>query len=286
VGDIAGAGHWLLMQYDVTLDKVVLLNPANGINSATVRQIQSVSASVAANALTVGIAATSLDFRNATLTNGAPNAGVTVGAISLTVPSTATLGTVNAVAARLALIVAYNAGTPVLCIANLAGGVNLDETTLISPTTISTGATSASVIYSASAVAANSPFRVVGFVDITEVTAGTWATAPTTVQGYGGQALAALQSLGYGQTYQNLTASRAPGTVYYNTTGRPIMAIIAFNQPSGVGCQTFINGTLNSINQNNAGTGNSTAWLIVPPGSSYNTNSGSGIAIYSWFELR
>lgn len=32
VGDIGGAGHWLLMQYDVTLDKVVLLNPATGIS--------------------------------------------------------------------------------------------------------------------------------------------------------------------------------------------------------------------------------------------------------------
>lgn len=35
-GDIAGAGHWLLMQYDATLDKVVLLNPANGITTLSV----------------------------------------------------------------------------------------------------------------------------------------------------------------------------------------------------------------------------------------------------------
>ena len=33
-GDIAGAGHWLLMQYDATLDKVVLLNPALGITAS------------------------------------------------------------------------------------------------------------------------------------------------------------------------------------------------------------------------------------------------------------
>ena len=33
LGDIAGAGHWLLFQYDTALDKVVLLNPATGINS-------------------------------------------------------------------------------------------------------------------------------------------------------------------------------------------------------------------------------------------------------------
>lgn len=32
-GDIAGAGHWLEMQYDEALDKWVLMNPARGIMS-------------------------------------------------------------------------------------------------------------------------------------------------------------------------------------------------------------------------------------------------------------
>lgn len=31
VGDIAGAGHWLKLQYDATLDKWVLANPATGV---------------------------------------------------------------------------------------------------------------------------------------------------------------------------------------------------------------------------------------------------------------
>jgi hypothetical protein len=31
-GDIAGAGHWVELQYDLTLDKWVLLNPATGVN--------------------------------------------------------------------------------------------------------------------------------------------------------------------------------------------------------------------------------------------------------------
>lgn len=31
-GDIAGAGHWIELQYDLTLDKWVLLNPAAGVN--------------------------------------------------------------------------------------------------------------------------------------------------------------------------------------------------------------------------------------------------------------
>jgi hypothetical protein len=32
VGDIAGAGHWIELQYDLTLDKWVLLNPAMGVS--------------------------------------------------------------------------------------------------------------------------------------------------------------------------------------------------------------------------------------------------------------
>jgi hypothetical protein len=32
-GDIAGGGHWIELQYDVTLDKWLLLNPANGVNA-------------------------------------------------------------------------------------------------------------------------------------------------------------------------------------------------------------------------------------------------------------
>lgn len=33
-GDIAGGGHWIEMQYDLILDKWILLNPATGVNSS------------------------------------------------------------------------------------------------------------------------------------------------------------------------------------------------------------------------------------------------------------
>jgi hypothetical protein len=204
----------------------------------------------------------------------------------LTVPSTATLGTVNAVAARLALIVAYNAGTPVFCIANLAGGVNLDETLLISPTVISTGATSASVIYSASAVAANSPFRVVGFVDITEATAGTWATAPTVVQGIGGQALATMSSLGYGQTWQTFTVGtqRITGTTYYNTTGKPMFVSISTAlATSGAVGLTIGAVAVSSVGPTTTNNSMSGIFAIIPPGASY-VQTGAVPAI--WAELR
>lgn len=248
-------------------------------------QIQSVSASVAANALTAGYAGGSLSFRNATLTNGAPTS-ISVGALTITVPSTATLGTVSGQQAQLILLVAYNAGTPVLCIVNAGGGtnVNLDETTLISPTTISTGATSPSTIYSASTVAANSPFRLVGYINITEATAGTWATAPSLVQGQGGQALSTLQSLGYGQTWQ--TPARALATSYYNTTSRPIMISVSATSTSGSNLVISINGSTAAASAN--GVGNTiTTVAIVPPSGSYVANVSAGTpTLEFWTELR
>lgn len=40
VGDIAGAGHWIALQYDQTLDKLVLLNPATGVTPPSVPSVQ------------------------------------------------------------------------------------------------------------------------------------------------------------------------------------------------------------------------------------------------------
>ena len=157
--------------------------------------ITSVSASVASNALTLTYNGGDLDFRNATLASGVPISGVVVPSNSIVVPATATLGTASGVPSRLVLIEAYNGGTPVACVVNLAGTAQLDETNLISPTTISTGSTSANTIYSASAVGANSPYRIVGFIDNQQATAGLWASSPTKIQGMGGQARAALLPL-------------------------------------------------------------------------------------------
>lgn len=323
-GDIAGAGHWLWLQYDVTLDKWLLQNPAKGItvyaplasptftgtpaaptaalgtnttqlatmaalNAAIVArgQIMSVSAAVAANALTLGLNPCTLDFRASTPTLGTVNTRTISAALSLVVPSGATLGTTSAVAARLALLAIDNAGTVELAVTNLAGGNNLDESGVISTTAISAAATSASTIYSATA-RTNVPYRVVGFVD-TQATAGTWATAPALVQGVGGQALAALSSLGYGQTWLDVKSSRAVGTTYYNTTGRPILVAVAANSSVSNSTITY---TLNGLLCYGSSAGASTfilfACFIVPPGGSYviGMNQSGTLNVNSWNELR
>nr|WP_294864338.1 hypothetical protein [uncultured Pseudogulbenkiania sp.] len=248
-----------------------------GITDA--KQIQPIAAAVASNALTLTLNPTSLDFRANALNSGTVNSRSIGAAISLVVPSGATLGTVNATTARLVLLAIDNAGTVELAVANLAGGVNLDETTLISTTAISAAATSASMIYSTTA-RANVPFRVVGYIDITEATAGTWATAPSAVQGCGGNALSAMGSLGYGQTYQNVTGSRVSGTTYYNTTGRPIM--VFFGGGTGNTTSITVNGTTIGTNIISSG-GSPIIPFIVPPGSSY---SASSTTINTWYELR
>ncbi|ABC76443.1 hypothetical protein [Syntrophus aciditrophicus] len=277
-GDIPVDGI-AVVAYDGTCYQ--LLNPA----SSSLKQIQSIAASVGSNALSLTYNGGTLDFRNATLAVGAPVTGVDVSTISLTVPSGATLGTVNAIQAMLALVVLYNGGSPALGVVNMGGSVNLDETTLLSTTAISDAADSAAVVYSTNAIT-NSPFRVVGFINITEATAGAWATAPTLVQGHGGQAMAAMQSLGYGQTWQNVTASRSVNTTYYNTTSRPIMLSVTSSGGSPtLTMELYINGELMQ-RPSVSGTGVTTQMFvsaIIPSGASYKVAAG-GVAY--WLELR
>lgn len=281
-GDIAGAGHWIGLQYDATLDKWVLLNPAKGVIASTAyKELQSINATVAGNALTLVLNPTALDFRSSTLTTGAPNTRTVSDALSLVVPSGATLGTTNNIAARLVLIAIDNAGTVELAVINQSGGINLNESGVISTTTISAAASSASVAYSTTG-RTNVPYRVVGFIDITQATAGVWATSPSLIQGSGGQTLAAMSSLGYGQTWQNVTSSRSASTTYYNTTGKPIIACIttyvAINYYSYVnGVQVGGNGSDGSIL-----TRDQTVLVIPPGGSYYSTSAG----ITHWAELR
>lgn len=251
-------------------------------------KIQPISASVAANALTLTLNPTGLSFRSSPVSSGAVNNRFVGNALSLVVPSGATLGTVSGQAARLMLLAIDNAGVVELAVVNLAGGTNLDETTLISTTAISAASTAENVVYSTDG-RANVPFRVVGFIDILETTAGIWGAAPTTIQGQGGQALGALSSIGYGQSWQNLTGSRSAGVTYYNTTGRPIQIDVSGSMnATGVVINLSINGV--SVTGDAAYTAGAVSHVsaIIPPGASYNANGNGGSisSINNWSELR
>lgn len=233
--------------------------------------IQPITASVAGNALTVTLNPTSLAFRSSTLSSGTVNVRQVTAAINMTVSSGSTLGTVNNVASRIVVLAIDNSGTVELAVVNIAGGNQLDETNLIS-TTAEGGAGAAdsnNVIYSTTA-RSSVPYRVVGFIDSTQTTAGTWATAPSTIQGVGGQALAALSSLGYGQTWQSVT--RAASTTYYNTTGKPITIFCWMN--AGTTFQITIGGVALSGVSSSSTVGTPMLY-IIPPGMSYSYTGGA-----------
>ena len=184
-------------QVTVTTDTAgklyVFYNQLFGDNAPLNLQI---NASVAASALTIALkdrngndpsASSPVIFVASNGGNSVPRAITTP--LSLTVPSGATLGTTNGQANRIWIGLFDNAGTPVLGVYNSLNAAALgvlcwDETTAPNTTGISAGATSSQTWYTSGALTAK-PFRIIGYVESTQATAGTWTTTPSKVQLYG-----------------------------------------------------------------------------------------------------
>jgi hypothetical protein len=241
--------------------------------------IQSISASVGSNALTISASTLSLDFRSATLGSGTVTT-VSGAPANLVISSGSTLGTVSGQQSRIAVLALNNAGTIELAAVNIAGGVDLSETGLIS-TTAEGGAgaaDSATVIYSTTARSSLS-YRVIGYIESTQATAGTWATAPSVIQGAGGNALIGMSGFGFGQTWQSVT--RNASTTYYNTTGKPIIFFTSIATSNTV-TMTIGGVALPAVSAGS--TGNGLFMAIIPPGMSYSfTGTLSGLGTH---ELR
>ena len=288
--DVTGA----LKVPNLSVTNLSISGASNITNAQTFSQkIQPLSASTSGSALTITLSPTVLDFRGSTasgtnLTTGVSTVQIT-SPITLTVPSTATLGSVSSYAFRLVVLAINNAGTAELAVVNISGGNQLDETNTISTTTISASANSISTIYSTTG-RTNVLYRVVGFIDFPAGTAGTWATI-NEVQGIGGQALASLSSLGYGQTWQDVKTSpgRVAGTTYYNTTGKPIMVSIKGDLGDTVSIYSNSSGTPTTIiasgdGYNSGGTGSRAGvTAIIPPNWAYKSSS---MTVVLWMELR
>lgn len=269
-----------------TADNTVELLNYVRYGSAVFPEIKEISASVAANALTISASALSLDFRSSTLTSGTVTR-VTSTPANLVISSGSTLGTVSAVQSDIAVLAINNGGTIELAAVNVAGGVDLSETGVISTTAEggAGGADSATVVYSTTA-RSNFAYRVLGIIRSTQATAGTWATAPSLIQGAGGNAITSLMSLGQGQTWQNFTGSRALGSTYYNTTGKPIAYLVTVTLDGGDNFDMRVAGSQMAIMACPTGTVNMCGGsVIVPPGQSYGVNTSGGVLLL-WYEMR
>lgn len=233
-GDIAGAGHWLEMNFDTTLDKWVLQNPAYGVLTASTPAIK------AQSPLGIG-ASTTLDSSHV----GRPLYYSGASAGTLTLPASPLAGDA---------ITVYAVGTGNCTIQrNGAQTIYAQGQSAVTSIVLNTGA-SVTVIYDGSA----------------------WVQA------------SGNNSLGYGQTWQNVTASRSQGVTYTNTSGRPIaLGIYVIGAASS---NALVTATVGGVAMEilatvatayNAASGS----VIVPPGQTYRLDF-SSVSSFKWFELR
>lgn len=93
-----------------------------------------------------------------------------------------------------------------------------------------------------------------------------------------------LNGFGYNQTWQDVTASRALGTTYTNTSGRPIEVFINLDDN---GATVGVSITIGGISWTTADPGSQafmTPSFVVPPGNTYSVTGGS--TLRKWLELR
>lgn len=169
---------------------------SSAIDNSLLRNL-GLTTSVSANALTINLttadgstpSATNpvqIAFRSATLANGTTTLRSVTGATSLVISSGSTLGTTNATAFRLYIIALDNNGTVELAIWNPQGSsglLGIQEENLNSSTAEggAGAADSAQTLFSTTA-RTNVPVRILGYIEISETTAGTWATNSSVVQ--------------------------------------------------------------------------------------------------------
>lgn len=165
----------------------VLITKANGTAVVVPAQIQTLSVVPSSNTLVISGPASQTDFRSSTLGSGVVTS-VNAAPANFVISSGSTLGTVSGQLARIVVLEMNASGAKEWAVVNAASGLVLDETGLIS-TTAEGGAgaaDSATTIYSATA-RSNVPYKVRGYFESTQATAGTWVTAPSLIQGAGGK---------------------------------------------------------------------------------------------------
>ena len=249
-------------------------------------QLQPIGVTQSAGAMTITLNPTTLDFRNSTVDLASGNTVTTLSvstAITLTIPSTATLGTVSAVASKLLLLAINNAGTIELAVCNAWNNTNLNEASTINTTTISTGATSAVTNYSTTG-RTGVYFRVIGELASTQTTAGTWATLPTIKSGGAWTPLVNSLTSGTALSASGATVSFTAIPTWANritvtltnvgTVGAGIPAIRAGN-----GSYENSGYTATNVNVNAGSTGGAasalTSWDLITTGASGYVYSGT-----------
>ncbi len=133
----------------------------------------------------------SIPFRSTTLATGTPVWTVVTSALSIVVPSGATLGTTNNVPFRFWIFATYNSGTPELAVATCSTATAVFactswESTRVTTTSITGLAGSAGTAYATTGVS-NDAVRIIGYCDFASglATVGAYISSCTTLQPFG-----------------------------------------------------------------------------------------------------
>lgn len=161
-------------------------DPAAAPSSSQEISNLAIEATVAASAMTVsvkqqnlsnpstGASAVKYGIRSTTATTGSYTQQSVTSALSIVVPSGATLGCASGVACTLYVYTFDYDNTPKVCI----GGTKIfDQGSMVTSVAIDTGADSGDVLYCDAAY--TKPIRIIGRITTTQATAGTWATEET-----------------------------------------------------------------------------------------------------------
>lgn len=150
---------------------------------------------------------------------------------------------------------------------NTSGSVTLAAPDVAGTTTLTLPATSGTVA------------RVSGDLGTPSALVGTNIT---------GTANALVAGIGVNQTWQNVSASRAIGVTYTNTTGKPISVSLLPIMSVPVLVLLGVDGNAINFQQGQAaGDNRQSVTAIVPNGSTYNIVTAFGsLSSFTWWELR
>lgn len=252
------------------------------------------SATAAANALTVTLlgedaAAPSstnpveVAFRSTTATTGTSTVRAATAATTVVVPDGATLGFIANESSYIYVYLIDNAGTIELAVS----GSPQHTAETVSTTAIGTGSDTKATLYSTSA-RTNVSCRYLGKIFITTgATPGQW---PTPLALHSVTEEPPVWSIGYKQTWQTVTGSRALNTNYTNSTGKPIMISVrvtvtnSTSDSAGIVVDSVSLGT--AVNGGAGGQNSLPLTAIVPPGSVYSVATTGSASMSLWAELR
>jgi hypothetical protein len=202
------------------------------------------------------------------------NSVFAVGVTTVTVVNDSTALDVGLSLVAYALLAASPFSVPALPFSNITGTVPIAQG--------GTGATTAANAFTAIKQAATeTETGVVELATTAEAAAGTDTTRAVTAAGV--EAHMVANALGWGQTWQNLTGSRATATTYTNSTGRPIEVKVIYTGGGAYEATFSVDGL--QVQYETRPTG---AWVtvgaIVPNGSTYRATSTG--TYNAWAELR